>query len=791
MTERVLRVFISSTFNDLAEEREAVKLAIGDVNDTMGQLGIYCIPIDLRKGADPNPSLDVCLKEVAQSQIHIGIIGLRYGQVDEETCKSITELEYEKAIELDIPPLMYINSVCESADLSDQLKAFIEKVEQRHKRGDFQSNEQLHRQVLKDLHRHLIKEYMPVTVKAKAKGEAIESPEKPTTDGIAEAEADKLSSGAIEVKDLLNSITSNLSDLNTLDSHQRRRLFILANCLFYGTELSGTLGTHEVQMLYLERKSATLLGREDAFLVKNMFADVAENRAGWFWGKHYESKLLLGHLEWLCMSEGDEDLRVGGLKLLQYFWSSKIEKIIYQNILSTNKKKVRLEALNILNVKGSEKSLSVLTTSETDKDTEIQKAVKKAKLAILLRNDPVEAASFIMGFENKYAIGSDCDLEQFIQKIKVTGLRKLRKHDDKEISKQAMLELCKRGKLKNDELKNMANDEDVEVRYLGHKALIEKGEKFQIGKVREKWPLRKDPYNIFYTGYSANLRLTEIVTLILRNMTLDELDKKQIWIGLYNDQAYFELGMRIGFGFLKQVRIDLTNKFARIKDNYLKILYDLRAEVEEADGKITVEQVQKLIDSFAQADKEPQEISFTKSALKLLVEFGEYEDVEFAKQFMKSDDNSLKATAEDLFVKLAGETELSTLVDIALNDKCKAAQRALSFDRDGSALEKFLGSNKVTLIKLGLKECLKKKLTLEDERITGLLLNEDGDIRVVTVAYLMEAFKQKRAKLEKILDNYLENKSYYYNVVCWLDRILYAPRTFKMLFRKQLAAKLK
>ena len=71
-----------------------------------------------------------------------------------------------------------------------------------------------------------------------------------------------------------------------------------------------------------------------------------------------------------------------------------------------------------------------------------------------------------------------------------------------------------------------------------------------------------------------------------------------------------------------------------------------------------------------------------------------------------------------------------------------------------------------------------------------MLLNKDNDIREITVAYLMKELEQRRSSLEQVLDKYLENDSYYYNVVCWLDRILYAPRTFKMIFRKQLAAKL-
>ena len=61
----------------------------------------------------------------------------------------------------------------------------------------------------------------------------------------------------------------------------------------------------------------------------------------------------------------------------------------------------------------------------------------------------------------------------------------------------------------------------------------------------------------------------------------------------------------------------------------------------------------------------------------------------------------------------------------------------------------------------------------------------------MAAAYIIEAFNRDKNKLERFLNDYVQNETYYYNVVCWLDRILYAPRSFKIMFRKQLAEKLK
>jgi hypothetical protein len=48
-------------------------------------------------GAQTRKPLDTCLAEVLTSEVFIGILGMRYGSVDEATGKSFVELEYESA----------------------------------------------------------------------------------------------------------------------------------------------------------------------------------------------------------------------------------------------------------------------------------------------------------------------------------------------------------------------------------------------------------------------------------------------------------------------------------------------------------------------------------------------------------------------------------------------------------------------------------------------------------------------------------------------------------------------
>lgn len=86
---RELRVFISSTFNDLKKERSFLMSSVfPKLISTASERGIVLTPIDLRWGVVPKKNgggsrtsqiVDACLKEIDNSQCFIGIVGEREG----------------------------------------------------------------------------------------------------------------------------------------------------------------------------------------------------------------------------------------------------------------------------------------------------------------------------------------------------------------------------------------------------------------------------------------------------------------------------------------------------------------------------------------------------------------------------------------------------------------------------------------------------------------------------------------------------------------------------------------
>jgi WD40 repeat protein len=89
-----LRVYLSSTFEDLEQHRAAVFSALEKAGLAVARMEGYT-------AADERP-LDLCLRDVAQSDIYVGLFAWRYGYVPPPVHgnplgRSITELEYHQA----------------------------------------------------------------------------------------------------------------------------------------------------------------------------------------------------------------------------------------------------------------------------------------------------------------------------------------------------------------------------------------------------------------------------------------------------------------------------------------------------------------------------------------------------------------------------------------------------------------------------------------------------------------------------------------------------------------------
>lgn len=111
------KIFISSTIEDLPNERKAALKAVEKV-------GGYPIMSEISMEAQSTDSLTACLSKVKESDIYVLILGGRFGwqPIGKE---SITELEYQTALECNLPILVF-NTIYHKEPLQEDFELKVE-----------------------------------------------------------------------------------------------------------------------------------------------------------------------------------------------------------------------------------------------------------------------------------------------------------------------------------------------------------------------------------------------------------------------------------------------------------------------------------------------------------------------------------------------------------------------------------------------------------------------------------------------------------------------------------------
>ena len=97
-----LQVFVSSTYTDLKEERQAAVEAILDAGHIPAGMELF--------KAGNESQLKTIKKWIDESDVYMLILGGRYGSIEEKSGKSYTQLEYEYALSKNIPVFAVILS---------------------------------------------------------------------------------------------------------------------------------------------------------------------------------------------------------------------------------------------------------------------------------------------------------------------------------------------------------------------------------------------------------------------------------------------------------------------------------------------------------------------------------------------------------------------------------------------------------------------------------------------------------------------------------------------------------
>jgi formylglycine-generating enzyme required for sulfatase activity len=154
MPTSVFNIFVSSTYIDLIEYRQAAREAVDDLRQKFEGMELM--------GAMDKEPVEACLDLVEKCDIFIGIYAWRYGYIPEGSNISITQMEYQHA-QTRMPCFCYLvdedtpwtPKLIESGQAAEKLAAFKSKINKEHVRDAYTNPQDLKYKIFRDVSRWL------------------------------------------------------------------------------------------------------------------------------------------------------------------------------------------------------------------------------------------------------------------------------------------------------------------------------------------------------------------------------------------------------------------------------------------------------------------------------------------------------------------------------------------------------------------------------------------------------------------------------------------------------------
>lgn len=212
-------------------------------------------------------------------------------------------------------------------------------------------------------------------------------------------------------------------------------------------------------------------------------------------------------------------------------------------------------------------------------------------------------------------------------------------------------------------------------------------------------------------------------------------------------------------------RNDISDRFQRFYDESFRRLEEKNGPEVAARVRLEWEGLQEFIEG-----------KYTTAALAGLAKEPTTEDVETARLFLHNQNH--RANALRIVAAKGTAQDVNTLIEIVHSSS--GDDRKIALDGVQRLTDDKLGTARALLTSAS-REVRGRALSLIDglddpdtiQLLEELLAHDQEDLRIAAVVQLRKLLDNQR--LEEILRKYSGRGSYFYDVVTWLDRLLYAP----------------
>lgn len=768
----VLTAFIASP-SDLAEERRIAFDVVGEVNGMVKKLGWS---IDLLGWEDTLPGFGrpqaLINRDVEECDLFIGLLWRRWGTqpaldstfssgFEEEFSIAKTRREGGTSPEI----WMFFKDVeaAQIADAGEQLKKVITfrdslVTSKAVLFKNFSSVDEWEKLLRKCLFEHV---FSIADIRRGSQEGPTESVASAVQTRVTGTSTQGIIAAGGQIEDLAKFLspafeTGRVGSITTAITHPNEIAFWAVRATLLSAalvEASGTsttlLPTHELNTLYRNRSELRATEEELRILFKTILAEHNDTKPGWFWFREEDYKLVINRLIVTAVFEHDMLARSTAFEVLRQATVSLFDYV---------RDDIVVEALREISVDLREAVWAYLVDIVTLEDID------------LLR-ESIEGAWFESRLDWLQAwLRTSRTIDKFLSgmpdpQLLPAPMKRLITSSISGLSNETVVALWS---MPVSELREAAKEEM-------HKRRISIPE----GGVDSKGLLAGPALSSLMSGSSRTNKEEQERLLRLSREDNDALREALTWYDIDGATRYRLLVQR-GEIPREVVRRDVSNSFQRIRKASLEQLKEKRGSDAVVLYRETFGKYEELLTSV-----------FTQEALAGLASDPSVEDVALARHCLG--DPTTRLNALRIVASVGDPSDVKYLIEIAessYGEEKKVAllglERLAVGERD--IVKTLMVSETREVRQIGVRRI--GDLSEEDAipLLEDALADQDDDIRVSAVVQVRDRIGPSR--LLEVLERYMQRATYFYNVVAWVDRLVYAPAPMSSFYEAELCRRI-
>jgi hypothetical protein len=791
---RVLNIFLASP-SDLQEERRITREIVDRINRVLGRsLGWQ---IELLGWEDTLPGLSrpqaLINKDVDSCDLFLGILWRRWGQptgkyesgFEEEYTQARGRNEKTRKPEI----WLFFKDIDQESlqDPGEQLKKVIkfksDQIERKELLFKDFSDAQTWRETIHDILTTYIVNLALQESELTTQEQSLISEESKESRSPKEATSTgETGFFPTQLHSLYEKVTKKLrGDSQTeLDLWDRVRLLLQSSAWFSENYVADLFRTHEANLAYTHREEWELSESEEWYLTRSFVGDINNLLPGWYWIKEKNEEDVDAAFAWLALHDTNLNVRRRATKILAET-EYNADRDVIEKLLSDEDDDIVLSTVKLVKNSRNPEFIDLLESILRERSTNVQEAGEAARIEILYMSDPNKAFSALI--DSRISVPSlfKNTLEDLSLKVNDALLVKALDMASPPVRRFCAEYLRKKGLLSKENSQKLLEDTDAYVRKEGLLRLIELNEPIDIENVQKLFARTKKARSLFNALMEEEVSADQFVPLIFRRRSPQDLLDLLDFYGLYSEQAYQILAEEHFQLIESRIRSDLDDEFEALRSG------------SESKAK---EKYGTLAESVLKAWK-PETVSFVKrqfiaAALNGLAKNGKEEDIRYGRKFLQATQSyDAYEPAILLMGRFGNQQDVDSLVKATAFTYGRAKRLAfdMAFKLCGNKLEFLVEMSRgkdISTAKWAIQLLKNLDPVKTIEICKELLYSENENLRLIALAVLYKTYDFQ--ELQGLLNDYLTPESYYYNVVTWIDRCLYAMGRYQAYYRGKVAS---